>query len=65
MREGATIVSKDQDFAMLAKTRVNGPSVVWIRVGNTSASHLDAILRSHLAEIVAALEAGERLLEIV
>ncbi len=33
---GAVIVSKDEDFAIRHFSRMSGPAVVWIRLGNPS-----------------------------
>jgi len=34
------IVTKDEDFAMLAKLFEQGPQVLWLRIGNCSKSYL-------------------------
>lgn len=58
------IVSKDEDFSLLAKSTTNGPAVLWIRLGNTRNRVLSATLLPLMPLIVAAIEAGERLIEI-
>jgi predicted nuclease of predicted toxin-antitoxin system len=61
---GAVIVTKDEDFAALARDDPSGAPVIWIRLGNVTNRALWAALEPLLAEIVEALEAGERLIEI-
>lgn len=63
-KAGAVIVSKDQDFAALARGSESGAQVVWIRLGNTTNKALWATLEPLMPEIVEALEAGERLIEV-
>jgi predicted nuclease of predicted toxin-antitoxin system len=64
-RTKATLISKDEDFAALAARERSGPRVVWLRVGNISNDALWRIIDPHLDEIVQALNAGERVVEIV
>ncbi len=64
-RIGATLISKDQDFAALAAREPNGPQVVWLRVGNISNDALWSFIDPHLDEIIQALNTGERAVEIV
>jgi predicted nuclease of predicted toxin-antitoxin system len=61
---GAVIVTKDEDFAIRRLLR-EGPAVVWLRVGNTRRSALLARIEAELPAIVAALERGETLIEVV
>jgi predicted nuclease of predicted toxin-antitoxin system len=62
---GAVIVTKDEEFAERRARTGGGPSIVWIRVGNTSRRELLTWFRFRLAVIVEALERGEPLIEIV
>lgn len=62
---GAILITKDEDFAALAARESSGPQVVWLRVGNISNDALWRIIDPHLDEIVQALNAGERVVEIV
>jgi predicted nuclease of predicted toxin-antitoxin system len=62
---GAVIVTKDEDFAERRARAVDGPSIVWIRVGNVSRRDLLTWYRFRLPVIVDALERGETLIEIV
>ncbi len=63
-RLDAVIVSKDEDFVHLRTLNPEGPSVVWVRVGNTTRRELLAWFEQLLPEIEGALLAGERLIEI-
>jgi predicted nuclease of predicted toxin-antitoxin system len=60
VKEKAVLITKDADFAALAR----GPAVVWLRLGNVSNDALIAMVKAALPEIVAALEAGEGLVEV-
>lgn len=61
-RTGAVLITKDEDFAAAGKARKF--AVLWIRLGNTTNKALWAALEPNLPEIVAAIERGERLIEI-
>lgn len=65
LRLGAVIVTKDEDFAERRARADSGPSIVWIRVGNTSRRDLLTWFRFRLPAIVDALDRGEALVEIV
>jgi len=60
----AVVVTKDEDFVTMRHRAGNGPSVIWIRVGNTSNRALTSMLGAALPEIVAAIEKGEAIIEI-
>ena len=62
---GAVIITKDEDFAERRARAGSGPSIVWIRVGNTSRRDLLTWFRFRLPVIVDALAQGEALIEIV
>jgi len=64
-RAGATLVTKDEDFVALARREAAGPRVVWIRIGNISNDALWRTLEPLLDEITQALNAGERIIEVV
>jgi predicted nuclease of predicted toxin-antitoxin system len=61
---GLTIMTKDEDFADRVRQSADGPAVVWLRVGNASNRALRQWLTRLLPDIVADLEAGERLVEV-
>ena len=64
-RTGATLVTKDEDFVALSGRDANGPQVVWIRLGNISNHALWQAIGPRLDEIVQALNAGERVVEVL
>ncbi len=61
---GAVIVTKDEDF-VIRRVLTDGPAVVWLRVGNTRRAPLLARVQAELPAIVAALERGESLIEVL
>jgi len=61
---GAVIVTKDEDFAV-HRLLHEGPAIVWVRVGNTRKNALLARFATELPTIVAALERGETIVELV
>jgi predicted nuclease of predicted toxin-antitoxin system len=61
---GFVIVTKDEDFSLLAIQPGAAVQVVWVRLGNCRKSTLLTAFESLLPSIVAALEAGDRLVEI-
>lgn len=64
VQSGQVIVSKDDDFARRVRDTTTGPSVVWLRVGNSSTRALEAWFVPLLPAIVEQLHAGERLVEV-
>lgn len=65
VRVGAVIITKDEDFAERRARAGAGPAIVWIRVGDTSRRDVLTWFRFRLPVIVAALDQGETLIEIV
>jgi predicted nuclease of predicted toxin-antitoxin system len=64
-RTKAALLTKDEDFVILARNEPNGPQVVWIRVGNISNHALWRAINPQLDEIIQALKAGERIVEVL
>jgi predicted nuclease of predicted toxin-antitoxin system len=62
--QGAVIVTKDEDFAEWVRRGRQGPSVVWLRIGNCSNRALIVWLTPLLPVIVAELHRGNRLVEV-
>ncbi|WP_291828042.1 DUF5615 family PIN-like protein [Bosea sp. (in: a-proteobacteria)] len=58
------LITKDVDFVQLARSDAAGVAVIWIRIGNVTNSALWRVLEPALPDIVAALRAGERIVEI-
>lgn len=65
-RRGAAIVTKDEDFILLGRTkgRTGVPAVVWIRIGNCSRKALLAAILPVLPTIADMLAAGESVIEV-
>ena len=64
-RHGASIVTKDEDFAIWRNTRQGDtPAVVWLRIGNTRRQELLRWFEPLLPKIVEALDQGETLIEV-
>jgi predicted nuclease of predicted toxin-antitoxin system len=61
---GAVIISKDEDFAEWVRRGRPGPSVVWLRIGNSSKRALLVWLEPMLPLIVQKLEQNDRLVEV-
>ena len=61
---GDVVVSKDADFADIVIATGTRQAAVWLRLGNTRKQHLLARMTAVLPEIVAALDAGETLVEV-
>jgi predicted nuclease of predicted toxin-antitoxin system len=61
---GAVIVTKDEDFA-IRRLLTAGPAIVWLRLGNSRRVALLARIEAELPVVVAALERGEALVEVM
>lgn len=61
---GAVVMTKDADFVELLRRLGSPPKVLWLTCGNTSKAKLRDILRKHLPDALARLDAGEDLVEI-
>jgi predicted nuclease of predicted toxin-antitoxin system len=62
---GATLMTKDEDFVVIANRDPNGPQIVWIRIGNISNQALWQSLEPILDQIVQAIDAGEKIVEVL
>lgn len=60
----AVIVSKDEDFADLARQPQTGPCVLWLRTGNGTTRDVLRLLEPLWPAIELRLTAGERLIEV-
>jgi predicted nuclease of predicted toxin-antitoxin system len=63
-RTGAVLITKDDDFVALAQRDAAGPQIVWIRLGNIANDALWGALKAVLGEILEALKAGDRVVEV-
>ncbi len=61
---GQVVMSRDRDFADLAVGSADGPPVIWLRLGNVRKPILIARIVSDMPKLVAALDVGERLIEV-
>jgi predicted nuclease of predicted toxin-antitoxin system len=60
------IVTKDEDFVTMRKlsSSSNAPKVVWVRIGNATNRVLETHMRPLMPDILAALAAGEEIIEV-
>jgi predicted nuclease of predicted toxin-antitoxin system len=63
-RDGAVIVSKDEDFAQMTLVRSESVAVVWLRLGNCRTPALLAAMERAWPAIVQQLDAGAHLIEV-
>ncbi len=64
LTSGATIVTKDEDFAERTARTTSGPIIVWLRIGNATNRVLLEWLEPRWPRIIVLLEAGDRLIEV-
>ncbi len=62
--EGQIVVSKDEDFALLASRENDTGSLLWLRIGNCRTAALLASLEPLLPVIEQAFQSGQKLVEI-
>ena len=60
----AIILTKDEDFIVLASFDPNGPPIVWVRLGNTTKQALLTWFEPLLPAITASLAEGNKLVEL-
>ncbi len=63
-KESWIIVSKDEDFFHIAKTRPREAQLIWVRVGNCRSATLLSVFDRLLSTIQTALLAKEDIIEI-
>jgi len=61
---GSVIISKDEDFMHLAGADPEGPQFVWVRLGNCRTGALLAAFGEFFPDLVPALQAGEKFIEL-
>jgi predicted nuclease of predicted toxin-antitoxin system len=64
VQEEAVILTKDEDFASRRLREPDGPTIIWLRVGNCSRAALLRWLGPLLVSIEALVAAGERVIEV-
>jgi len=60
----AVLVTKDRDFPILRATSDDGPTILWVRVGNTDNRTLISQILRAMPAILAAVERGEAVIEL-
>lgn len=63
MSRSAVLVTKDRDFPIFRATSNDGPTILWVRVGNTDNRTLIAQIVRALPAIIDAVERGEPVIE--
>ncbi len=58
-------MTKDEDFVTLRLAKSEGPTVLWVRLGNSRRATLLDALGTILPAVIQSLENGELLIEIV
>ncbi len=58
------IITKDQDFAERSTSSRNAPTIVWLRIGNTSNRALIGWLLPLWPEIISRIGCGDNLVEV-
>ena len=61
--EGRIMVSKDEDFFLLASRPSDQLSLLWLRVGNCRTQHLLAAFGNSWPAIESAFQSGQRIVE--
>jgi predicted nuclease of predicted toxin-antitoxin system len=61
----AVLVSKDRDSALRRAATNEGPTILWVRVGNISNRKLIGLALHALPAIIAAIERDEAVIEFV
>ena len=64
VREGAVVITKDEDFAHRRLHTATGPTIVWLRVGNATTNALRTWLTPLLPEIERLIGMGEGVIEL-
>ena len=65
IERAAILVTKDQDFAIARAAASEGPTIIWVRLGNTNNETLIARFVKALDSISAAVERGDTVIELV
>jgi predicted nuclease of predicted toxin-antitoxin system len=61
----AVLVTKDRDFALMRAASNAGPTILWIRTGNTDNRTLITQLLQSLERVRSAVDRGEAIIEFV
>jgi predicted nuclease of predicted toxin-antitoxin system len=63
LSRSAVLVTKDRDFSLLRATTDDGPTILWVRTGNTDNQTLIGQILRALPSIVEAIARGETIIE--
>lgn len=63
-RESAVVISKDGDFVDLVARHGIPPQLLWVTCGNVTNRRLQEVFEKTFAEAMAALSAGQAIVEI-
>jgi predicted nuclease of predicted toxin-antitoxin system len=61
---GASVITKDEDFAERTTRTSGGPPIIWLRIGNSTNRTLIHWLLPRWQDILLLLKAGNRLIEV-
>lgn len=64
-RNQFVVITKDEDFSVLAALGLCAPPVIWVRLGNCRKSELLFAFSSALDSILQRLAAGDKLIELL
>ena len=62
--EGRIVVSKDEDFFILATRPADAGQLLWLRIGNCRTQSLLTSLDGSLPAIIQAFQSGQRIVEL-
>jgi predicted nuclease of predicted toxin-antitoxin system len=65
LSRSAVLVTKDRDFALRRAATNDGPTILWVRVGNISNRKLIGLALRSLPAIIDAIERDEAVIEFV
>ena len=65
LNTGAVFVTKDEDFATRSYASRTAPVIIWLRIGNCSKKALLTWFEPLLPQVLARLQSGDKLIEIV
>lgn len=65
LNTSAAIVTKDEDFPLRKSLEPSGPVVIWLRIGNTRKQVLLEWFEVLLPDMLASLDKGEQVIELV
>jgi predicted nuclease of predicted toxin-antitoxin system len=64
LKDGAVIITKDEDFVDHFRRQTDGPPIVWLRIGNASSRALLAWFTAALPSVIQRIDAGDKLIEV-